>query len=102
MLEVVASGVVIAANGAGVGRLESATVGGIPVPKRVVDELLRLDTRTQDRPQGFRIDSQFELPARIRSVTIDAGHEPSLNSRRATRSHGGFECAIPFFCSPPR
>jgi hypothetical protein len=73
-LEVVATGTLVAANGSGTGHLESATVGGIPVPKRVVDELLRFYTRTPDRPQGFGIDSQFELPAMIQSVAIDAGH----------------------------
>ncbi len=72
-LEVVASGVVTTANGSGTGRLESATVGGIPVPKRVVDELLRFYTRTPERPQGFGLDSRFDLPARIRDVVIDAG-----------------------------
>ena len=43
-----------------------------PVPKRVVQELLRYYTRTPDRPEGYGLDTPFELPAEIRSVTVGA------------------------------
>ncbi len=72
-VEVVATGFVVARNGSGTGSLESATVAGIPVPKRVADEVLRFYTRTPARPQGFSLDDMFDLPAQIRSVTVDAG-----------------------------
>jgi hypothetical protein len=72
-LEVIASGFVEASNGRGLGRLESVTVAGVPVPKRVADELLRYYTRTPERPEGFGLDTPFDLPARIRGVSIAAG-----------------------------
>ncbi len=72
-LEVVASGAVMAEDGTGVAHLESATVGGVPVPQRVVQELLRFYTRTPDRPEGFGLDTPFELPAGIRGLTVEAG-----------------------------
>jgi hypothetical protein len=72
-LEVIASGFVEAGNGRGLGRLESVTVAGVPVPKRVADELLRYYTRTPERPEGFGLDTPFDLPARIRGVSIAAG-----------------------------
>jgi hypothetical protein len=72
-VEVVATGSVAADKGLGTARFESATIAGIPVPRGVVEELLRFYTRTPARPQGFGLDSQFELPAGIRSVAIDAG-----------------------------
>jgi hypothetical protein len=72
-LEVVATGFVAGSDGRGTGRLESATVAGVPVPRRVVQELLRYYTRTPDRPEGYGLDTPFELPAGIRSVTVGAG-----------------------------
>jgi hypothetical protein len=72
-VEVVATGSVVARDGSGTARFESATVAGIPVPKRVAEELLRFYTRTPERPQGFSLDDTFDLPAQIRSVNVDAG-----------------------------
>jgi len=72
-VDVVATGSIVASNGSAVSRFESATVAGIAVPKRVAQELLRFYTRTPERPQGFAFDAPFELPAQIRSVTVDAG-----------------------------
>ena len=72
-VEVVAAGFIVARDGTGTARFESATVAGIPVPKRVAEELLRFYTRTAERPQGFSLDDTFDLPAQIRSVAVDAG-----------------------------
>jgi hypothetical protein len=71
-LEVVTTGRVMGSDGTGIGHLESATVAGVPVPKSVAQELLRFYTRTPERPQGFALDTPFELPAGIRSVSVDA------------------------------
>jgi hypothetical protein len=43
----------------------------VSVPKTVAHELLRFYTRTTQRPQGFAFDEPFDLPAGIRSVTVD-------------------------------
>jgi len=72
-VEVVATGFVVARDGTGTARFESATVAGIPVPKRVAEEVLRFYTRTKERPQGFGLDDEFDLPAQIRSVNVEAG-----------------------------
>ena len=72
-VEVVATGFVVARDGTGTARFESATVAGIPVPRRVAEELLRFYTRTKERPQGFGLDDEFALPAQIRSVNVEAG-----------------------------
>ncbi len=72
-VEVVVTGFVVARDGVGMGSLESATVAGIPVPKRVAEELLRFYTHTPEHAQGFGLDDAFDLPAQIRSVTVEAG-----------------------------
>ena len=72
-VEVVATGSIAASNGSATSHFESATVAGFAVPKSVAQELLRFYTRTPERPQGFGLDAPFELPAQIRSVTVDAG-----------------------------
>ncbi len=72
-VEVIATGFVVASNGRGMGSFESATIAGIPVPKRVAEELLRFYTRTAERPQGFSLDDTFDLPAHIQSVNVGAG-----------------------------
>jgi hypothetical protein len=67
-VEVVATGSVEGAGGRGVIRYESATVGGVAVPKTVAQELLRFYTRTAERPRGFAFDEPFALPAGVRGV----------------------------------
>jgi hypothetical protein len=72
-VEVVASGAVTTAGGEGIVRFESATVGGVGVPKTVAQELLRFYTRTPERPQGFAFDEPFALPPGVRSIAVDMG-----------------------------
>lgn len=72
-VEVIAIGRVEAGGGEGVIRYESATVGGVAVPKTVAQELLRFYTRTPDRPRGFAFDEPFALPAGVRAVSVERG-----------------------------
>jgi len=72
-LEVSATGVVVGSNGTGVAHLESATVGGVEVPKRVVQELVRYYTKSPERPNGFDLDEPFGLPMSIDSVLSERG-----------------------------
>jgi hypothetical protein len=72
-LEVVAAGTIAASGGEGVIRYESATVGGITVPKTVAQELLRFYTSTPERPGGFAFDEPFELPANLKAVSVERG-----------------------------
>ena len=72
-VEVVAAGTVEAEGGEGLIRYESATVGGVAVPKAVAQELLRFYTSTPDRPRGFAFDEPFELPAGLRGASVESG-----------------------------
>jgi hypothetical protein len=72
-VEVVALGQLEAADGNGLIRYESATVGGVSVPKTVAQELLRFYTTTPERPRGFAFDEPFALPAGLRAVSTQRG-----------------------------
>jgi hypothetical protein len=72
-LEVTAAGAVTGSDGRGIIRFESATVGGVAVPKTLAQELLWFYTRSPERPGGFQFDEPFDLPASIRSVSTERG-----------------------------
>ena len=72
-VEVVAIGRVEGTDGEGLIQYESATVGGVAVPKTVAQELLRFYTITPERPRGFAFDEPFALPAGIRAVGVERG-----------------------------
>jgi hypothetical protein len=63
-------------TGDGVGRfeLESASVGGVPVPKLLLQEIVGHYSRTHENPSGINIDDPFALPARIREIQVERGH----------------------------
>jgi len=72
-VEVLAVGKIEGDGGRGLIRYESATVGGVTVPKTVAQELLRFYTRTPKRPGGFELDEPFALPAGLRAVSVERG-----------------------------
>jgi hypothetical protein len=72
-LPVTASGVLSTNNGTGRFQLESATVGGVPVPKLLLQEIVSYYSRTPDKPAGIGIDDPFALPARIREIQVERG-----------------------------
>jgi hypothetical protein len=53
--------------------LQSAKVGGVPVPKVVVQELVTHYSKTEANPRGINIDDPYPLPARIREIDIRPG-----------------------------
>lgn len=69
-LPVTATGVLTTADGMGRFQLESATVGGIPVPKTILQEIVSYYSRTPQTPSGVSLDDPFPLPARIREVQV--------------------------------
>ncbi len=73
ILEVHLVGVFRGANGQGIYTYESARVGGAPVPKSVLQELLAFYTKTPEAPKGILLDTLFELPAGIREVELRRG-----------------------------
>jgi hypothetical protein len=72
-VEVAASGTLQASGGRGTFQLESATLGSVPIPKSLLQELVTYYTRSPEMPQGFNLDKPFDLPAHIRQVDIQRG-----------------------------
>ena len=73
MLEVRASARVRAANGFGQLELEDATLGGVPIPKVLLQMIVTHYSTTPDHPSGFNLDDPFELPHQIRQVELTRG-----------------------------
>lgn len=72
-LQVTASGVLRTTNGVGRFELQSTSVGGVPVPKLILQEIVSYYSRTAQNPAGINIDDPFTLPARIREIQVDRG-----------------------------
>ena len=72
-VEVHMAGELQTANGKGTFQLESATVGSLPIPKSLLQELVTYYSRSADLPGGFEIDKPFDLPASILEVQIQRG-----------------------------
>ncbi len=53
--------------------LQSANLGGVPVPKVVVQELVSFYSKTEANPRGINLDDPYPLPARIREIDIRLG-----------------------------
>ena len=72
-LAVTAVGTLRTANGVGRFALESSSVGSIPVPKILLQEIVSYYSRTPEKPSGIGLDDPFQLPARIREIQVDRG-----------------------------
>jgi len=72
-LPVTAVGTLTTSNGVGRFALESATVGSVPMPKMLLQEIVSYYSRTPEKPAGISLDDPFELPARIREIQVDRG-----------------------------
>jgi hypothetical protein len=72
-LPITATGTLKTSNGIGRFQLESAAVGGVPVPKMVLQEIVSYYSRTPEKPAGIGLDDPFALPARIREIQVDRG-----------------------------
>jgi hypothetical protein len=70
---VTARGALLTKDGIGQFQLAAAEIHGVPLPKPWVQELVSFFSRTQERPNGFNIDEPFNLPAGIRTITIQSG-----------------------------
>jgi hypothetical protein len=70
---VTVSGLLHAEGGRAKFQMESAEMSGLPVPRFVVDEMLRHYTRTPNHPNGLRLDDSFPLPAGIQQIEISPG-----------------------------
>ena len=72
-VEAMMTGTLFAANGKGVFQLASATVGGVSVPKTLLQEIVSYYSKTPEHPNGWDMDSPFVLPAKIRQVEVQRG-----------------------------
>jgi hypothetical protein len=68
---VTARGVFGTQDGKGQFQLIAAEMNGYPLPKPLVQELVRYFSRTANNPTGFNIDEPFNLPAKIREITVN-------------------------------
>jgi hypothetical protein len=64
------TGTLSSADGQARFALESATLGGVSIPKFLVQELLSHYSRTAAKPSGLSLDDPFPLPARIRQIEV--------------------------------
>jgi hypothetical protein len=67
------SGILQTQDGRGRFELQSADIGGLPVPKPLLQELLSYYSKTESHPQGIRLDDPFELPANIQKIEVGQG-----------------------------
>ena len=72
-LELLATGLLQTTNGKGTLLIESAHIGGVPIPKSLFQELVSFYSRSPELPDGFDLDKPFDLPASIREVEIQRG-----------------------------
>jgi hypothetical protein len=68
-----ARGLLRAREGRGQLYLRSADIAGVPLPKPILQELIGFFSRTPQNPQGFDIDAPFDLPSKIREISVRAG-----------------------------
>lgn len=72
-LPVAATGRLETAGGQGRLAVESASVGGVPVPMRLLQEVVAYYSRTPEIPAGISLDDPFDLPAHIREIHLERG-----------------------------
>ena len=72
-LAVTAVGRLKTADGVGRFELESSSVGSIPIPKILLQEIISYYSRSPEKPGGIGLDDPFALPARIREIQVERG-----------------------------
>src|SRR3954464_4335469 len=70
-LAVTAVGRLRTSNGIGHFDLESSSVGSVPIPKILLQEIVSYYSRSPEKPSGISLDDPFPLPARIREIQAD-------------------------------
>ena len=72
-LAVTAVGTLKTADGVGRFELESSSVGSIPIPMILLQEIVSYYSRSPEKPSGIGLDDPFALPARIREIQVERG-----------------------------
>jgi hypothetical protein len=73
-LPVTAEGILHTRDGFARFELQTAAVGGVPIPKSFLQELVSYYTRSSDYPNGISLDGTYELPANIREIQVGEGN----------------------------
>jgi hypothetical protein len=68
-----ATGLLRTSGGVGQFELQSANVGGLPVPAFVLQQIVSHYSRSAENPNGLKLESSFALPARIREIQVERG-----------------------------
>ena len=69
-MEIRAAGKLHTANGSGTFELESASIGGVPISKAFLQEVIAYYSRTAESPEGFNLDQPFKLPYQVQHVEL--------------------------------
>lgn len=69
-VEIRATGKLQTANGSGTFELESASIGGVPISKAFLQEVIAYYSRTAESPEGFSLDKPFKLPYQVQRVEL--------------------------------
>jgi hypothetical protein len=72
-VEIRAAGKLRTAEGSGTFELESASIGGVPISKAFLQEVIAYYSRTADSPEGFNLDKPFKLPYQVQHVELQRG-----------------------------
>ena len=67
------SGVLRTKDGKGQFDLQSASLSGVPLPKFLLQEIVAHYTKSEDHPNGVRLDDPFDLPASIKQIDVGPG-----------------------------
>jgi hypothetical protein len=67
------SGILHTRDGKARFEVQRAEMSGVPVPVTVLQEVLTYYSRSDERPQGVRLDDIFNLPANIRQIEVGQG-----------------------------
>jgi hypothetical protein len=72
-VEVRVSGTLAVSSGRGTLQITSATIGGVPIPLSLLQEVVSQYSKTPDMPDGFQLDKPFAMPSNIRDVRLQQG-----------------------------
>jgi len=67
------AGYLTAADGQGQFAVARTSLGGVPVSKTILQELVAFYTSTPDNPAGVDLDRPFPLPASVRAIELAPG-----------------------------
>jgi hypothetical protein len=72
-MPVTVEGIIRTRGGRATFELQEAWVSSVPVPQRIVQELVSYYSRTENHPGGRRLDEEFALPAGIQTIEMSPG-----------------------------